>query len=140
MVPDPWGNEVSFFGQPTSFPWHVLVFALVLVATSVAPIRRALSWQPLVALGAASFSIYLVHQPVIAVVAAQAGPGGGAVAVAALAVVGFAFWWCIERPLTDSARRRRVRERLLPAVARVLGSLGVPRTLLVDPALTRGGG
>lgn len=114
MVPDPWGAEVSFFGQPTSFPWHIVAFALVLVASSVAPIRRVLSWRPLVALGTMSFSIYLVHQPVLAVVAAQRRPAGGAVALTALLAVGFAFWWCVERPLTESARRRRARERFFP--------------------------
>jgi peptidoglycan/LPS O-acetylase OafA/YrhL len=133
MVPDPWGTEGHFLGQPTSFPWHVVVFSLVLIAATLRPIRAVLSWRPLMALGTVSFSTYLVHQPVIALVLAKLGRGAGPVAFVASIAVGFGFWWCLERPLTDPARRRRLRERSMPVVKQIFAWLGVPQMLVLTP-------
>jgi exopolysaccharide production protein ExoZ len=140
VVPDPWNGEIHFVGQPTSLPWQVAAFALVLAAPTVRPICALLSWRPLVTLGTASFSIYLVHLPVIAVVFAIFGKTGGVVALAALLVTGFAFWWCVERPLTNGTRRRAIRQRALPTIERIFAWLGLPQsvTLNVVPDEERG--
>jgi len=131
-VPDPWGGDVHFVGQPTSLPWQLAAFALVLIAPTMEPVRAVLSWRPLVWLGTASFSIYLVHLPVIAVVFAKFGTGGGAIAFVAIFAAGFAFWWCVERPLTDGTRRRQLRERALPALARTFAWLGLPQSVTLN--------
>jgi exopolysaccharide production protein ExoZ len=140
MVPDPSGLEAHFLGQPTSFPWHVVAFALVLAAT-LRPLQALLSIAPLVALGRASFSIYLVHQPVIALVYAKFGAGSGLVATGALLAAGFAFWFCVERPLTDPGRRRASRERTAPALKRIFAWFDIPRTIVYadSPVAGRGG-
>jgi peptidoglycan/LPS O-acetylase OafA/YrhL len=43
--------------------WHVACFCLV-VASAEGPLARILSWAPLRLVGIASFSIYLVHEPI----------------------------------------------------------------------------
>jgi peptidoglycan/LPS O-acetylase OafA/YrhL len=134
VVPDPWEYESHFSGQPTSFPWHIVAFALVLVAATVPFGRSILGSRPLAALGTASFSIYLVHQPVIALVHAVWGPDAGALAFAGSIAGGAAFWWCCERPLIDSARRRRWRERARPLTRKVLSWVGVPPSVQFAPA------
>lgn len=134
MVQDPWQSEAHFLSQPTSFPWQIAAFALAVAGATLRPLRAVLSFPPLVALGKASFSIYLVHQPVIALVLAEAGRRAGAPALIAVLVAGFAFWWCIERQLTGSQRRRRIRERALPAIKRVFSGLGFPRTIVYAAA------
>ena len=53
-------------------------------------------------LGEASYSIYLCHWPVVAILAKLAGPPSPwlfAPLAAAAVAVGLAFWWLIERPL-----------------------------------------
>jgi peptidoglycan/LPS O-acetylase OafA/YrhL len=58
---------VAVVGQPLSHLFFGAVFALLLVAVLAenGVIRRIFSWQPLVALGIMSYSIYLVHQPLV---------------------------------------------------------------------------
>ncbi len=140
VVPDPWLAEARFRGQPTSFPWHIAAFALVLVVATAPFARAVFGWRPLRALGVASFSIYLVHQPVIALVHAMLGPGAGAIAFVISIAAGAAFWWCCERPLIDSARRRRWRERTNPLTGRLFRWFGLPQTLVLNPALRRDDG
>jgi peptidoglycan/LPS O-acetylase OafA/YrhL len=129
LVPDPWSIDSHFLGQPTSMPWQLAAFALVLAAATVPPVRALLSWPPLTALGTASFSIYLMHEPVIALVLAMFGPHSGLLAAAALFAAGFGFWWCVERPLTHGASRRKLRERARPVMARTFAFLGLPQVL-----------
>jgi peptidoglycan/LPS O-acetylase OafA/YrhL len=133
MVPDAWGEESHFIGQPTSFGWHMVAFCLVLAAVRWSPLRAVLSWSPLVALGAASFSIYLVHQPVLAVAQGVAGTGGGMAAFAGSIAAGVALWWGVERPISDPNRRRTMRERTLPALGRAFRFLGLPSAFTVRP-------
>jgi exopolysaccharide production protein ExoZ len=132
MVPDSSGFEAHFLGQPTSFPWHVVAFALVVAAATLRPLGALLSTGPLVALGRASFSIYLVHQPVIALVYTKFGSGSGVIAMIALLAAGFAFWFCVERQLTDATRRRAIRERAMPGLKRLFTWLGFPHAIVYE--------
>jgi exopolysaccharide production protein ExoZ len=131
MMPDPWDVEVHVVGQPTSLPWQVAALAMVLTAVALRPVRVALSWPPLVWLGTASFSLYLVHQPIIALTLAVFGTKAGAIAFAAVLAIGFTFWWFLERRLTGAAQRRRAREKALPVVRRVFAALGLPRLMVL---------
>src|SRR5207248_9186648 len=50
--------------------YGALFFALLcLVIASENPVARILGWRPLVALGTMSYSLYLVHQPIIQLLA-----------------------------------------------------------------------
>jgi peptidoglycan/LPS O-acetylase OafA/YrhL len=95
--------------------WHLAAFLLV-VASEAAPFERILRAAPLAFTGAASYSLYLVHQPVLDGLAfAGAGP---ALATAAALGAGFAFYAAVERPLLDARFRRPVEAalgRLVPA-------------------------
>jgi peptidoglycan/LPS O-acetylase OafA/YrhL len=45
--------------------WHLVAFFVVIAAGRAARLRKALSWSPLVFLGVASYSIYLMHYPIV---------------------------------------------------------------------------
>ncbi len=93
------------------------VFALVLIGFRRADGVFASAWwsRPLRALGAITFSLYLIHQfnlsaaiGVSRLVARPESVAGCVVQVVFLIGVGSAFWWCCERPflnkrLTDGA-------------------------------------
>jgi peptidoglycan/LPS O-acetylase OafA/YrhL len=129
------GEWICFLGQPTSFAWHIACFLLVICVATIPVFRRVFAWAPLIAAGRISFSIYLVHQPVLALTFAIAGTGvvAGVCALTATFAAGFVFWWCLERPLTDSARRRALRERALPALRRGWAWLGLPPVVSFAP-------
>lgn len=105
--------------------WELAAFAFVVVATRPGPVQRLLSTRVLVALGVASYSIYLVHQPVVAWLAAVRVPA--LVTIGVGTAVGYAFWWMVERPLTQPA----VRNRLVAFFERYL-RLGVSAVKRVD--------
>ena len=93
--------------------WVAVGFGLIVIAAA-SPVGRTTGvWRWLLSLGAASYAIYLVHNPVlsIAVRAARAilpgiGPwaGLGAISVVAL-LVGLAYWRFYERPALKVVRR-----------------------------------
>jgi peptidoglycan/LPS O-acetylase OafA/YrhL len=58
----------------------------------------------LVAIGIASYSIYLIHEPIIAMLEyIQVTP---IVAAGCSLLAGFGFWWMVERPLMKNAIRQ----------------------------------
>lgn len=91
---------------------------LVLAATSPIAARHRV-WRPLVVLGAASYSVYLVHNPVLSIavrlvraVLPDVGvwPAFGVIALVA-AIAGVVYWRCYERPVLTWARARLARPR-----------------------------
>ena len=95
--------------------WHAAAFSLV-VASSGGAFVRALRFKPLVLTGIASYSIYLIHQPVLSSLVA-AGIAPLPAALAALAC-GFAFYLAIERP----SLQKRFREPAQAMLTRLLPS------------------
>ena len=95
--------------------WHVTSFFVVVGAASK-PVARVLSWRPLVEVGRASFSIYLVHSPTIAFLVRHHVPS---VAAGLCGVgMGFLFYNFVERPLSHEHRRFAIEtflKRLVPA-------------------------
>jgi peptidoglycan/LPS O-acetylase OafA/YrhL len=87
----------------------VVAFLLVALVNCDATAKRLFSNPLLVTIGVASYSIYLIHEPLIAMLehVSVFPPLAFAVALG----IGLAFWWIVERPLTGSLRR--------PLVARV---------------------
>jgi peptidoglycan/LPS O-acetylase OafA/YrhL len=128
-MPSPYGAESSIFFVQTNPGWQLAAFAFVLLAGRVAALRSLLSLRPLVAVGIASYSIYLVHEPVVTLLQSRLQlPFAQSMLVsygAALAV-GFAFWALFERAWTSGPLKARAIAFLEPPIARAAQALGVP--------------
>ena len=89
--------------------WHLASFCLV-VAGGTGVLARVLTWRPIAMVGVASYSIYLIHGPIIeslvraGIPPVLAGLGGLA--------AGFAAYYAIERPLSQPAFRKALEARL----------------------------
>ena len=92
-------NPERDLGDPI---WHAASFFFV-VAGGSGVFARVLAWRPLAALGLASYSIYLIHGPVIESLV-QSGLPAALAACAGLAC-GIAGYRLIERPLARPAVR-----------------------------------
>jgi peptidoglycan/LPS O-acetylase OafA/YrhL len=114
-----WQRSTSDVDQG-NWLWHVAAFAVVVAVVGNTSLRRAFSARPLVAVGIASYSIYLVHHPLIEAFASAGLPVPLALALAI--GCGFAFWRLVEEPFL----RPRVRKAIEAAlrfrwVARAFG-------------------
>jgi peptidoglycan/LPS O-acetylase OafA/YrhL len=89
--------------------WHLASFALV-VAGGTGAFARFLAWRPIAVVGVASYSIYLIHGPIIeSLIRAGVSPvlaGAGGLAA------GFAAYYAVERPLSQPAFRKALEARL----------------------------
>jgi peptidoglycan/LPS O-acetylase OafA/YrhL len=87
--------------------------ALVVIATAWSRARRLFESRPIQWLGAISFSLYLVHEPIVIASGFLFGPDlGGAVlpvALPASLLVGWLFFRYVERPAHKFARRMGTR-------------------------------
>jgi peptidoglycan/LPS O-acetylase OafA/YrhL len=136
------------FPIQTNVGWHLAAFALVVAAGREAWLQRLLSLRPLAALGVASYSVYLVHEPIIsAIVGTLARIGvvpAMAVAIAAGLAAGIAMWAVIERPITDRAVVATFVARAGAPIHRILAFAGVPAEFTLhgqiapSPAATSG--
>ncbi len=91
---------------------------LVVVAACWSPLARLLSWRAIALLGAISFSLYLIHEPIVIAIAHLTDSARLTllIAVPASLVVAWLFWIAVERPAHSLARRvgdhaGRTRER-----------------------------
>src|SRR6202030_2901211 len=90
--------------------WQLSAFLFVILAGSLPLLSRVLSLKALTVVGVASYSIYLVHEPIIDVLVNR---GFGALPAAAIAVAfGIAFWAVVERPLVSGALHKRILSEL----------------------------
>jgi peptidoglycan/LPS O-acetylase OafA/YrhL len=103
-------DSTSLHGHPL---WHVAAFFTLLAG--VGAVHRGASWRPLAAIGVASYSIYLVHQPIVLFLTRYPIPWPvcGALGVGA----GFVFWFIVERPLVAWQARDKNRYHGVRAVA-----------------------
>lgn len=109
-------------------------FCFVLCCGASPTMRRLLSAKALTFTGTASYSIYLVHAPVIAVLE-QSGVAPAAAASCGL-LAGVAFWWFAERPFVETSLRVRL-IRNLDFLYRWLAFVGVPAVLELRDARPR---
>ncbi|MEK6975992.1 MAG: acyltransferase [Candidatus Thermoplasmatota archaeon] len=108
-------EHTSFGAQVLIRPTLALGFAGVVIATASGGwVARALTWRPLAWIGAASYSIYLVHYPVL-LLAARGLDNGLPVAVSVVAMVGgsllagAALYSVVEAPAERWRRARKHR-------------------------------
>ena len=80
------------------------------VLAGMAPLRALFSWRPMVVTGIASYSIYLVHLPVLGGLERR-GVESWPATIIALGV-GFAFWWLVERPFLQPTIRGKIETAL----------------------------
>jgi len=119
------------FPIQTNVGWHLAAFAFVIAAGREAWLQRILSLRPLAALGVATYSIYLVHEPIVSAIVGILGARIGvipamAVAIAAGLAAGIAMWTVVERPITDRAVVAAFVERAAAPIRRLLALAGVP--------------
>ncbi len=126
-MPSPYGVENATFVQ-TNPAWQIAMFALVVVAGNAQWLRSALSFRPLVAIGTASYSIYLIHEPVVAFFQEHVlWPGAWRLAAGYCAAVaaGMLFWFAFERVWMYGSVKSRAITALSPRIAALFTWLGI---------------
>ena len=109
-----------------TWAWILAAFCLVISAGQIRTLRDLCSMRWLTAIGIASYSIYLVHQPFIMLVRNL-----GVIALIALPLAGgFAFWWLAERPFVETALKGRCLRVIEAALTRYAERLGVLKTTI----------
>jgi peptidoglycan/LPS O-acetylase OafA/YrhL len=115
----------SFYVLEVQPGWQVGAFFLVLAAGALPWLRAVLSSRPLVFIGIASYSIYLVHEPVIAAIEHNTKlniflAGGAGVAA------GIAFWALFERAFMTRTLKKPLVDFLRPRIERLCEHVGLP--------------
>jgi peptidoglycan/LPS O-acetylase OafA/YrhL len=119
------------FPIQTNVGWHVAMFFFVVYAGAQPALQRFLALPVLRRIGIASYSIYLVHEPIIAATVTGLQPAYGPVVanVAALTFglgAGFAVWFGIERPLTRPEAVAAFVARRRAGMAALFQTTGIP--------------
>lgn len=139
-VPGVNGAEEYGFYTQANIGWHLTCFFFVVAAGVWRPLRGALSAPALVFIGAASYSIYLIHQPIVSYLDEQMigrlGKIGAFVAGFFLSLgVGVVFWRFIELPFY---RGHALHDRLVTRIEKTLGRLlcrvGIPERFTIGCA------
>lgn len=128
-MPSPYGGESSIFFVQTNPGWQLAAFAFVLLAGRIAALRSALSVAPLAAVGIASYSIYLVHEPLVTMLQTSLHlpfAQSMLVSYAAAVGVGFVFWALFEREWMSGALKARAVALLEPSITRAAKALQIP--------------
>jgi peptidoglycan/LPS O-acetylase OafA/YrhL len=111
------GRPLTALGLPPRVVTFPIVVAgmLLLVITSVAwpPLSRLLTLRALVFLGTISFSLYLVHRPIMIAMAYTFGLGtlSAVLAVVASVAVAIGFFYAFERPIHRLSQKVNARLR-----------------------------
>jgi len=117
-------------GGVTGLQWDIATFLMVVASGSTGILRRALSVRIITAIGVASYSIYLVNEP-IAVALNNASVAPWIISLAGIAA-GFAFWVAAERPFTDTKIRTHFIAELSSTFGRWLPQAGIPTTMMLQ--------
>lgn len=129
------------FGVPVSIFWQIALFAFVIIAGRAPLVRAVLSIPALYEVGIASYSIYLVHQPLVAFVAKPIAnhiesPAAVVVLTSLVGIAaGFAFWFVVERSVTTKRAKARLEAFVLPLVDGVFRMSQLPRRLVLARTL-----
>jgi peptidoglycan/LPS O-acetylase OafA/YrhL len=87
-------------------PWHITMFLFVVAAGATPWMARVLSVRALTFFGIASYSIYLVHEPIVVLL--QLHGINPLMASACALVAGVIFWAIAERPVVETALRSKL--------------------------------
>jgi peptidoglycan/LPS O-acetylase OafA/YrhL len=122
----------AWLGQD-QFGWQVAAFLFVLAVGNYQGTRAVLAWMPLRVVGVASYSIYLMHQPILGILI---GRYAWAPAPAVLVMVAscFAFWALFERTVLLARVRRPMIAYLSGPIGKILRFVGAPAEMqLLSP-------
>jgi peptidoglycan/LPS O-acetylase OafA/YrhL len=119
------------FPIQTNFGWHLAAFGLVIYAGQSTTLQRFLANPLLVAVGIASYSIYLVHEPVVSAIVIALAPLtnpllSGLFAGAMALLGGFALWAIVERPITHKSFVVRVVSGARASLSRTFERVHLP--------------
>lgn len=128
-------NTVSF--AQTQITWQVAAFFFVVASGWNKYLRRLLSTRVLIAIGIASYSIYLVHAPIVgaADIWLTARYGLVAASLAGMIVtlaISFEYWRLFERPFVQSALKPALVSYVLRFLRRSAAYLGIPLAYQLD--------
>ncbi len=151
LHPAPWIRFAPFYGLAAAavalllersyhFPiqtnagWHAVAFFFVVWVGNEPLLRRIFGSRLLSGIGVASYSIYLVHEPIESAIMHSLAPRDGFWFAALVAgVVGLAAgslaWALVERPGTDRLTVARFVRAFQPLCARVLAYAGIPNVM-----------
>jgi peptidoglycan/LPS O-acetylase OafA/YrhL len=121
------------FPIQTNVGWHAVAFFFVIAAGATPWLQRVLAQPWLTRIGSASYSIYLLHEPIVSKLSVALRPALGDVgatlaAISAGVAAGFVFWAVVERPLTDPAFVARFVERGRARTAELFDAFGAARS------------
>jgi len=127
-----WGHDLVL--------WHLAAFCFVVWAGHAALLQHALSWRPLKITGLASYSIYLMHAPLVHSNALERfGITGWPAFFTSMAIgmaAGFGFWALVERHFVDTKLRDHLVAGLQPVISVIMGSIRAPRKNLFGSAIS----
>ena len=126
------GTDKAFYAVEPIGVCAILAFATL--AGAWVPLRRALATAPFVAIGRASYAIYLVHDPVLLRLQVDRGVAPALAVIAAFAASA-AFYVVAERPFVAGPLRDRLVARVTGAVAAGRRSLGLPPAIALTAAI-----
>ncbi|MBC5823513.1 MAG: acyltransferase [Candidatus Eremiobacteraeota bacterium] len=114
--------------------WQIAAFCFLCVSPSVGWLARVLSCRPMAFIGLASYSVYLVHEPLIALMELRGfGPW---LASAAALLAGYAFFLIAERPFVDSPLRTMI-DKATPHVRVFLKWIGMQPIVEIEPGVVQ---
>ncbi|MBJ6978097.1 acyltransferase [Luteimonas sp. MC1895] len=114
--------------EPVRF-WVAIGFGAIVLAASMPAGARVRIWRPLMVLGAASYAVYLIHNPLLSVavrVAVKVGVQGWAafLLISAVALAGGLMYWALyERRALGLTRRWLTGRKAREEIQRSVGSL-----------------
>ncbi len=129
-MPDNFGFDQQEFFWQTNPGWHFVAFFFVLAAGRTRWLRSILSVPALAFLGVASYSIYLMHYPVVVYVGTRLmkhnSPIGYVVTVVSAVAVGVLFYVAFEQWFCGGIVRARLYAWLTPKARAVAAWLTLP--------------
>jgi peptidoglycan/LPS O-acetylase OafA/YrhL len=120
----------------THLPWQLAMFFVVVAGGYHAGFRRALSFLPLSLIGFASYGIYLIHEPLVAIAERNFHVpllGGVVVALATGAV----FFYLFERPFVAGPLRDRLRGGIVATLSAPLRASAKPGITIASSSAQR---
>lgn len=115
--------------------WQAPFFFLILAAGANRPLRAVLEWKPLVFIGVASYSIYLLHDPLMALYGEYGGTNPLACALIGV-LSGVLFWWYCERPFVSTPLKTKLVAIITDAFHAMRQFLRIPRSIAIPVGST----